>query len=364
VSTKDERVLDVQALNRALLARQLLLRRHKLPVHRAIERVGALQAQWPPSPYIGLWSRLEGFRRETLMRAIEGRRVVKATLMRMTLHHVSAADYLAYGGVFTEAWKAWLARRAERTGVELDFDALAEQLVAEVAEEPRWRPELLRALGLPKLDSVTRQPWTIWGSLVMRAQLVHGPSSSVWRVQTGRSTFVPASSWLGSGARSGTDAVQHLVRRNLAAFGPATRADIAQWTGLPVAMIAPSLHDMRLRRFRDEPGREQLDLPRAPLPAADTPAPPRFLPMWDSTLLAHDDRTRILPERYRATVIRRNGDVRQTFLVDGFVAGLWELQEGRVELEPFEPLPRSAERELRREAKRLASFAPSWPTGR
>jgi hypothetical protein len=151
--------------------------------------------------------------------------------------------------------------------------------------------------------------------------------------------------------------LQHLVRRYLAAFGPATRADVAQWTGLPVATIAPSLEDVRLRRFLDERGRELLDVPRAPLPAADKPAPPRFLPMWDSTLLAHADRTRILPERYRSTVIRPNGDVLKTFLVDGFVAGLWALRDGRVELEPFEPLRPTVERELRREATALASFA-------
>lgn len=357
VSTKDERRLTVRELNRALLARQLLLQRVRLPLARAIDRVGGLQAQWPPSPYIALWSRLEGFRRDDLMRAIERRSVVKTTLMRGTLHHVSARDYLAYAGLFRAARLAELAPRVERAGLDADFERLTEELLGHLSEGPRPRPELLRLLGQPKLVTSDPRPWVTWHVLSARAGLVHGPQSSVWRKNTGRGTFTPATSWLGGEGASGLDAAVHLVRRYLGAFGPATRADLARWTGLPLAMIAPAFESVRLRRLRDERGRELLDLPRAPLPAADMLAPPRLLPMWDSALLAHDDRSRILPERYRKTVILPNGDVRQTFLVDGFVAGTWELEDGHVRLDPFERLGRTAELELRGEADRLATFA-------
>jgi hypothetical protein len=351
------RVLTRRELNRALLARQLLLERRRLPVARAIERLGALQAQWPPAPYVALWSRLEGFRREDLMRAVERRRVVKATLMRATLHHVSASDYLAYAGIFREQRAAWLERELARDDVTADLDALAAELLAHASEEPRTRPQLLALLGLPKLVVTERAPWLTWYAIAARAGLVLAPSASVWRNNTQGAKHVPASTWLGGEGASGSDAVAHLVRRYLSAFGPATRADVAQWTGLTRATLDPSLAELRLRRFRDEAGRELLDVPRAPLPAGDTPAPVRFLPHWDSSLLAHDDRTRILPDEHRKTVIRRNGDVVPTFLVDGFVAGTWELVDGRIELDAFAQLKRTVERELRREARELERFA-------
>jgi hypothetical protein len=346
-----ERMLTTRELNRALLARQLLLRRVRLPVARSIERVGALQAQWPPSPYVGLWSRLEGFSHPQLLRAVERRRVVKATLMRETLHHVSTADYLAYAGLFTRARSA----RIERQLNDVELDRLTGELVAH-ASELRSRPELLARLGLPNLTIDDRRPWRMWHVLSARAGLVHGPSGSVWRKTTGGSRFVPARVWLGADGGTGNAATAHLVTRYLAAFGPASRADAAQWTGLPARQLDAGLAALSLRRFRDERGRELLDLPRAPLPPAATEAPPRFLPLWDSSLLAHDDRTRILPADYRRLVIARNGDVRPTFLVDGFVAGTWRVEGSRIELEPFERLTRATRRVLEAESRRLAEF--------
>jgi hypothetical protein len=354
-------VLTLRELNRTLLARQLLLRRAKLTVPTAIERVGALQAQWPPSPYVALWSRLEGFRPGDLVRAIERRRVVKATLMRTTLHHVSARDYLAYAGLIHRARSAGIARELAKHPVdrEADLDALARDLVRHASEHPRSRSELLGLLGQPKLELAERRPWLVWYLLASRAGLVHAPGSSIWRRNTAGVTFVPATTLLGAAGADGEEAVAHLVRRYLAAFGPATRADAAQWTGIPVAALAPGFERLALRRFRDEAGRELLDLPRAPLAAAETEAPPRFLPMWDSSLLAHADRTRILPEEYRKTVIKRNGDVLQTFLVDGFVAGTWKFEDGGVALEPFEPVRRDVRRALEAEGKALAAFHAS-----
>ena len=351
-----ERILTLRELNRALLARQLLLRRVRLPVARAIERVGALQAQWPPSPHIALWSRLDGLRRTDLVRAAERKQVVKATLMRATLHAVSSADYLAYAGVYTETRRRAVERQLGETDVRARLDALAAELAEHASREPRSRPELLALLRRPKLDPEERAPWLVWYALAARAGLVQTPEALAWRRNTAGARFVTAQAWLGRPASDGDGAVAHLVRRYLAAFGPASRADASQWTGLPVAMLASAFASLPLRRFRDEQGRELFDLPRAPLPDAGLVPPPRFLPLWDSTLIAHADRARILPPEYRAAVIRRNGDILQTFLVDGFVAGTWRLEGGRVELEPFEPVPRRVRAELEREAAALAAF--------
>jgi len=148
---------------------------------------------------------------------------------------------------------------------------------------------------------------------------------------------------------------QSWVRRYLASFGPATRADIAQWTGLALSVLDPGLEPLELTRFRDELDRELYDIPRAPLPPADTPAPPRFLPRFDNLVLSHADRRRVLADENRTTVIER-GEVRATFLVDGFVAGTWALDGGRVRLEPFASLPRGVRREVADEAARLEAF--------
>jgi hypothetical protein len=278
---------------------------------------------------------------------------VKATLMRTTLHHVSARDYLAYAGLFLDVRVGALERRLRREDVDVDFDELVAQLRSQTANGPRSRPELMQALGLGKLVVDDPRPWLIWHLLAARAQLVHSPESSRWRRNTGGARFVPVSGWLGDEPSAEAEL---LVRRYLGAFGPASRSDVLQWTGLPLASLQEALDRMTLRRFRDEQDRELLDLPRAPLPDADVAAPVRFLPMWDSTLLAHADRTRILPEAYRTTVIRRNGDIQPTFLVGGFVAGTWRYAGGRVELEPFEPLPPRVRDELEEEAARLAAF--------
>ena len=350
------RTLTLRELNRATLARQLLLRRQRVSVTQALGRVAGLQAQWPPSPYLGLWSRVEGFTAGQLTRAIARPTVVKATLMRTTLHLVTATDYLAYGGIYRERRIRELQRQLAALGEEADFAADGERLARLAAEQARSRPELLALLGRPKLRIEDRSPWLVWYGLSAHAGLVNAPSSSVWRAHTAGGTFVPARTWLGADGRAGPDAVEHLVRSYLAAFGPASRPDIAQWSGLPLAILDTGLERLGLRTFCDELDRTLYDLPRAPLPSGDTPAPPRFLPRWDNLLLAHDVRTRTLDEEYRKAIIARNGDVPDTFLVDGFVAGRWFLEGGRVRLEPFAPLPRAARRELEHEGARLAAF--------
>jgi hypothetical protein len=279
--------------------------------------------------------------------------VVKATAMRITLHLLSAGDYALFAGALKAPWVAQLTRRMERMGPEVDIPALVEQARALMADGPRSRSEVLELFG----SSGQEQPWFIWTLVQVELGLVRAPESAVWRRTLGPVKYIPAQSLIGRSPATGPQALVHLVRRYLSAFGPASTADLAQWSGLPVSTLQPGLEQVEpLRRFRDERGRELLDLPRRALPSGDIPAPVRFLAHWDSSLLAYDRRERILPEGYRKAVIKRNGDVLPTFLVDGFVAGTWQEQDGRVALEPFEPIPRRFRRELETEARALEAL--------
>ena len=343
-----ERVLTLKELNRATLARQLLLERRKIGVLPAIERLAGLQAQWPPSPYVGLWSRVSGFKREVLERAVLRGDVVKPTVMRGTLHLVTSRDYPMF----------WAALRDMPTWYDETHLAHALEAIAG-ARRLAERAPLTHKEGLAYLEEVhghdddhTRR--RIFHALRRHAHLLHAPESALWNGRPlGLFHAYPDPPELGVLA-----ARTELVRRYLAAFGPSTRADIADWSGLRVTDFAPALEALEpLRRFRDENGRELLDVQRAPLPPADTPAPVRFLPKWDNTLLAHADRRRVLPEELRKAVIAKNGDVTQTFLVDGIVAGSWAAdKKGKIALAPFAPLPRAARREVDEEAARLEAW--------
>ena len=340
-----ERVVSLRELNRATLARQLLLERERLPVARAIERLCAMQAQWSTSPYIGLWSRLDGYGRDDLTRALERRQVVKATLFRMTLHLFSARDYLAFAGLWFPAQRTQFGPGLSPQGI----DRLAER-VAEFTRDRRVTHEELYELVRVELGE---RRWRVRAL----TPLVHVPPSGTWRYY-GRAQLTAAETWLRRRPGEARDGAELLVRRYLAAFGPAAREDLLRFSNLRVRDVQPGLDALEptLRRFRDEQGRVLLDLARAPRPSADTPAPVRFLPKWDAVLLSHDDRTRVLPEEYRSTVIRKNGDVLPTFLVDGRVAGAWREEKQRVVLEPFQPLPLAVRRELEDEARRLEHF--------
>jgi len=343
-----ERVLTLKELNRATLARQLLLERKKIGALAAIERLAGLQAQWPPSPYIGLWSRVTGFRREALERALLNGEVVKPTVMRGTLHLVTTRDYPIF----------WWALRDMPTWYDETHLAHALRALKGVRRLAEMAP-LTHKQGLAYLeeehghgDELTRR--RIFHAVRRHAHLLHAPESALWR---GRPTgvFHPYPEPDDVEVLAARTA---LVRRYLGAFGPSSRADIADWSGLRVADFAQALDALEpLRRFRDENGRELLDLPRAPLPPPDTPAPVRFLPKWDNTLLAHADRRRVLPEELRRSVIAKNGDVTQTFLVDGVVAGSWTADRaGNVTLTPFAPLPRAARRDVEDEQARLETW--------
>ncbi len=338
-----ERVLTLRELNRSTLARQLLLERKRLSPTAVIERLVGMQAQWPPAPYIGVWTRTTSFRRETLERELANGTVVKAAVMRQTLHLVTPRDYGLLRAAMSEQNFPWETSVAKRVAPSLR--ALAGNGAVVTADALAL---LEREHGLTGIEA--RRAWRAGR---VRAHVLHHPETALWH---GR----PAGRFLAieePEAHDPTEARAEILRRYLAAFGPASRRDMVQWSMMHVPVLQRALDRLEpLRRFRDESGRELLDVPRAPLPDAETPAPVRFLPKWDNVLLAFADRKRVLPEEYRKTVIRMNGDVAQTFLVDGFVAGVWRDENGRVALEPFAPLPRSVERELQEEAGRLEAF--------
>ncbi|HUH08219.1 MAG TPA: winged helix DNA-binding domain-containing protein [Egibacteraceae bacterium] len=345
-----EGVLSTRALNRALLARQLLLERAKLPVTDALEAVGGLQTQYAPSGYIGLWSRLRDFRRDALTTALQERRAVQATLMRSTIHMVSAADYpLMTAAVRTARREWWL--RAERG--QLDDVVMREvaQLVRRrLAEGPARHSEmveLVEAAGFPRRT---------WSGAGMWLDMVRVPPSGTWERRRA-DLYGLADDWLGPAEVSEADGISLLIRRYLGGFGPAPLRDLANWAGLRVKAVEAAAAQLGLRFFRDEAGGELLDLPDAPLPEPDTAAPVRLLPTWDAILLAHARRAGILAEEHRGRVFSTKMPQSVcTFLVDGAVAGIWRYDSGRVRLEPFARLGAAVRRELEDEAERLAAF--------
>lgn len=347
-----ERTLTQRELNRALLERQVLVERARMPLPQALERVAGLQAQYAPSMYIGLWSRLDAFERVALTRALRRRSVIQGTLMRSTIHLVSARDYWPFAvAIRASRRESWRRSHRKRVG-ELDMEAIAARVRSALDGKPRHRNELV---GVVRPYDPTGGA-AVWNGVGAWIELVRVPPSGTWEHRRA-DVYAAAEDWLGPASATPDEGIDHLVRRYLGGFGPATRADIADWAGLPAADVAPALERLRLRRFRDERGAELLDLPRAPLPAADTPAPARFLPTWDATLLVHARRTGILPEEYRPLVFNtKTPQSVSTFLVDGSVAGTWREERGRVKVEPFEPLPHSARRELEDEAGRLERF--------
>jgi hypothetical protein len=330
----------LRALNRATLARQLLLRRSRLSVSKAVDRLCAMQAQAPNAPYVGLWSRLDTFEKNRLTRALERRLVTRSTLFRMTVHLVSAANQPAFARLTHDEWREEFLREG------LPLDELVER-VERLARGGLFTYGDLKA-AIPELRE---RPFRVR----CVTPLVHVPPSGTWRRP--RIKLTTARHWLRSAKPKPPDAAKILIRSYLRAFGPASRADLLRFSGLRARTLDPALAalDPELRHLEDDYGPPLLDVPRAPLPDPDTPAPIRFLPKWDALLLSHDDRTRVLPADYRSTVIR-GGDVLQTFLVDGFVAGAWRVEDGKIALEPFAPLPRTARRELDDEARRLAAF--------
>ena len=346
----NERTLTARELNRALLARQFLLERSALPLVSTIERVGGLQTQYAPSGYIGLWSRMRNFRRDSLTTALQQRRVIQGTLLRSTIHMVSARDYWLFLAATRQPRQDWWRRVTRHQIGELDMKGAVEALREQLATGPRRADELkgiLAARGLPSFA---------FGGVGQWLEMVRVPPSGTWE-QRRADLYGLAETWIRPASDAEPAALEHVIRRYLGAFGPASVREIADWAGVPYTKLVPVLERISLRHFRDEKGKDLIDLPRAPLPDADTPAPVRFLPTWDATLLVHARRTQILPERYRPLVFNtRTPHSVPTFLIDGAVAGTWREERGRVELKPFEPIPRSVRREVDDEAERLAAF--------
>jgi hypothetical protein len=344
-----ERVLTQRELNRALLARQLLLERKRLPIARAVERMAGIQNQYAPNAYIRLWSSIEGLTRGDLSRALQRRSVIQGTLMRETIHIVSRFDYPLFAAGIRRSGQEWW-RRVNKVPQQVDMEAFARRAREFLRGTTRTRAEIeefLRDNDFPRAS--------LWG-FAHWIDLVRVPPAGTWE-QRRAHTFALAEEWVGPLDATEEEGIEHLARRYLGAFGPASQADIAQWCKVPATKLKPILGRLELRRFRAEEGKEMVDLPRAPLPDPDTPAPVRFLPTWDATLLVHARRTGILPEEYRKIIFHvKRPQSMMTFLIDGRVAGAWMFEGGRVVLEPFERLSRTVRGELEQEAERLAAF--------
>jgi hypothetical protein len=342
------RALTLATLNRTLLARQLLLERRAMPLGRALEAVGGLQAQDPVAPLFGLLSRLDGFAPGQLARAAHERRVVRGTLMRGTVHLVSARDYLtlepATGPLVRE-----LHRRYQRERADLgDVSALAAEAMA-VATEPMSTAALRERFGEDG-----------WWRVRREGRFLHAPAEGERSGFGRRALFVSADAWLGAAPAASLDeALAHLVRRGLGGFGPMTLADLAAWSGLSATTLRPAVEAADLVRRRDEDGRELLDLPRRRIVDGDAPAPPRLLAAFDNTILSHADRTRVIGDDTRRTVIR-GGIVDPVLLVDGFVRGRWRVRRttrsAELVVERFTPIPRAHARAAREEAERTLAF--------
>lgn len=344
-------LLTRRALNRTLLERQLLLRRSDMPAGRAIERLIAMQAQVPDAPYVGLWARLDGFQPPALAGMIERREAVRLTLIRCTVHLVTAGDCLALLPVMQPVRDRGFASSPFARGLAgMDLGAVGEAGRSLLEERP---------LGIQELGRLVRERWperdatSLAYAVRYLVPMVQVPPRGLWGA-AGRPAYATVEAWLGRPPDPAAS-LDDLVLRYLAAFGPATAGDVQAWSGL--TGLRPVLERLRprLRTFRDERGRELFDVPDAPLADPDTPAPPRFLAEYDNVLLAHADRTRILPDDRRAALFS------STLLVDGFVRGTWTIarQAGAATLtvELYEPLARRDRAAVEEEACRLLAFA-------
>jgi Winged helix DNA-binding domain len=358
-------VLSRRALGRATLARQLLLARAEMPIPGAVEHLVGLQAQVPQNPYVALWSRLDGFRPEELARLLVERRVVRIVVLRATLHLVTADDALVLRPLTQPVLDRELARHREyaplldgvEIGAVLDF---ARDLLA---ERPRTGTQLRAALQerFPDQDAAA-----LAYACRNHLALVQVPPRGLWG-RTAQVTSTTLESWVGRPLA--TDAsIDDLVVRYLAAFGPATTADVTTWSRLTgLAEVVERLRP-RLRAFRDEDGRELVDLPDAPRPDPDTPAPVRFLPEYDNVLLSHADRSRLVTEHARAQVLRSPAPVHGAVLYDGGLCGTWRLERGpgavaSMVVNHVDPLAKRARAAVASEGRRLLRFLASAVEG-
>src|SRR5215204_3475013 len=355
-------VLGPRELNRAMLERQMLLRRRNLSAVEAIEHLVGMQAQAPAPPYVGLWTRLKDFHSDDLACLILERRAVRIALMRNTVHLVSARDGLALRPlmqpVFDRTLYSTRANRAHLEGVDVESLVAAGRALLE--EKPRTAKELGELL---QEQWPERDPASLARAIRHLVPLVQVPPRGLWG-KGGPAAHTTAEAWLGRPLDQ-APSLEEAISRYLGAFGPATVKDVQTWSGLTrlgevIERIRP-----RLRIFRDERGKELFDLPDAPMPDPDTPAPPRFLPQFDNLILSHADRTRVIAEEYRKAIASKNGMVPASVLVDGFVRGTWKIERSRgkatLEIKPFEPLTREDRDALVGEGERLIRFTDAEP---
>jgi len=292
--------------------------------------------------YVGLWSRLAGFERDSLTRALHDRDVIQATLMRVTIHLCSRTDYWPLTVPVRAARRGWWLR-ATKGPREPEMEAAALRLRAALADGPLRKKAIDELLGKPVAHGIG-----LW------VDMVRVPPSGTWERRRA-DLYGLAEDWIQAPSIDEADALDHLVSRYLTGFGPASTAEIANWAGMTAKDVEPALERLTLRRFAAEDGTELLDLPGLPLPDADTPAPVRFLGTWDAALLVHARRSLIVPEEHRAKIF--NTKMPQsvgTFLVDGAVAGAWR-PDGTIE--PFQPLTKAQRKAVDAEAARLAGFS-------
>ncbi|MFI9328858.1 winged helix DNA-binding domain-containing protein [Kitasatospora sp. NPDC052868] len=358
MSPADPAVLSTRALGRALLARQHLLARTTTAPAAMIEHLGGLQAQAAPQPpYLGLLARLDGFTPEQLSGLIERREVVRIALQRSTIHLVTAADCLTLRPLVQPVLAKGLLSSYGKLLAGLDLDALIAEARVLLEERPRTFQELgpLLAATRPDRDSA---------ALAQAARcllpLVQVPPRGLWG-RGGAAAHTTAEAWLGR-PLDPAPSIDALALRYLAAFGPARAADLQKWCGLTGLAAVLKRLAPQLVTFRDEQGRLLYDLPDAPRPDADTPAPVRLVAPFDNLLLSHADRTRVLPEEYRGRVMTQNGIVHGSVLLDGLVAGRWELTEGRgggrtLVVHPYGSVSRADRSAVEAEGERVLAFA-------
>jgi Winged helix DNA-binding domain len=349
-----DRILKLRDLNRTTLTRQMLLQRERLPVPAAIERLVGLQAQLSLPPYVGLWTRLRDFSRASLSSLIEDRQVIKATLMRATLHLFTAADYIRFRTTLQPVLDEAGAAIAKRRGGDFDRDKLLAAARRFIGEKPRTFAEISDMVAelMPGQD-VGALRYTVRTNI----PLVQVPITGGWSYSN-RPEFTLAQSWIGRPI-SPKDNLRDLIFRYLAAFGPASVTDAQTWLG---RKLKDAFEELRpeLRTYRDEGRRELFDLPDLPLTGGDQPAPARFLPEFDNMLLSHSNRTRVIADEHRSRVYLPGLRVAATILVDGFVRGAWKIEKSKntatLVIEPFDTLTKKDSAALSEEGERLVRF--------
>lgn len=351
-------VLSRRALNRATLARQMLLQRSDKPVIDAVDHLVGLQAQAPFSPYYQLWSRLHGFTPDDLAQPLLDRRVVRIVVMRGTIHLVSAADALPLRAVAQPIMDRDLRTNATYSAALVGLDLEEFAIVARKLLEAK--PLTMAEMGpLLAEQFPSRDPKALAQAARNTMPLVQVPPRAVWG-RSGQTRLAPAESWLGR-ARASAGSMADVALRYFGAFGPASVADLQTWSGLTrLKEVVESLRP-RLRAFRDDDGKELFDLPDAPRPDEDVPAPPRFLPDFDNLIRSHADRRRVIDDKTRKLMNTRNGVSPHSVLVDGEVAGTWLIStangDATLRVTPLRSWSSSDTEQVRTEGERLLAFA-------